>query len=291
MDWVIIGICCAFTFILRRELNIFRPFEIFMFNFVFYNLLLSRVNQFLLIATIFAFFNKPVISKAIDLIFLYSVIPAQLNDGISMKIFLSLLNPPTSDVLYALFLILLFIAAQIGAYLLKNKNFARKNFHFLLFFLCLRNSVFYVQIFQILIYFSALLCSSNAIINFLSFLMVKNKKKDSFSHFFIICALTYPVFFLDRSQYIKLAISICILDSFASICGIYFKSKTKSFCGFFCGQITSWIAEFILTWNIDFSYHLAMGLIELLCPWNDNISLSFFSVIYQKLIALNQRRG
>lgn len=187
------------------------------------------------------------------------------------------------DFTCALILFLMFLAAQVLALSLKNKNLARKNFHFLFFFICLKYSRLYIDCLQILIYIAALLCITRFITTFLSCFLNKNPEKDSFSFLIFLGSITYPYFFLNREQYFKVVISICILDSFAAITGIYFKSTERSFSGFMGGQIASYITELMILKKIDIFYHTTMGIVELYCPWNDNSTLSIASVIFQYL--------
>lgn len=244
--------------------------EILTLFFSLYFLLSSSADQILLISTFLTvftdtiFFNFEIILKIVK------------------KVYESLFLISLYDAIYVFTLVALFFASQFLAFRLKNKNFARKNFHFLFFFLSLRNFQNLEILFEILIYFAALSCKLNITLRHFSFLM--NHEKEHFAHFFLLCSLIYPRFFLRNDQFVKLIISICILDSFASIYGIYCKSIKKSFRGFLAGQLASWLVELALSGKIDFSYHFAMGIVEFYCPWNDNLIISMSSVLYQLFI-------
>lgn len=185
------------------------------------------------------------------------------------------------ECLYAIFIILALLLLQWFAFLINNKNLARKNFHFFFFFICLKNSSAYLLILQVLIYISALISKSGFVTTFLRCFLNQNIEKDSFSLLLLVGSVTYPYFFLPFEDYTRVIISICILDSFAAITGVFLKSKTRTFSGFFVGQLSSYITEYIIFKRVDFCYHILMGLVELYCPWSDNITLSATGILFQ----------
>jgi dolichol kinase len=110
----------------------------------------------------------------------------------------------------------------------------------------------------------------------------KDRGKYVLSHIYMLMACLYPSFFLNNPKnYLSVLISACILDSFASIIGIFFKSDKKSFIGFVGGVVLSNFVYFLIFKTFDrFSYFIFIGLIEYSTKHNDNIIIPYLSVLY-----------
>lgn len=176
----------------------------------------------------------------------------------------------------------LFVMAQIFSIMFLDKNTIRKNFHFASFLVFIRRSELIVRTSQCLIFLSVLICKAGIVQKYLAlFLNTVNYKKDCFSHVFLLCAIVYPCFFLRDDKYSKLLISICIMDSFASIAGSVLGRNRRTMAGFIFGQLFAYAAEFYLWQTVDVRYHLTMGVIEFTSPINDNIAIAFSSCIFQ----------
>lgn len=183
------------------------------------------------------------------------------------------------------FYFLAFFILQIIAFKLCNKNLKRKLFHFLAFFIFLNLSQSVIELFQFLIFFFVLLSFTKIPrIFFRHFVNNKDYGNFIFSHIYLLAALVYTRIFLSLDQYFNLLISICVMDSFASIVGTTLQKKGKSFYGFIAGQFFSYIFEYLLKKRVDFKYHFLIGLLECFDGVNDNILLPFSTVLYYKYL-------
>lgn len=183
------------------------------------------------------------------------------------------------DISVVMLLLLVTLARSV---LFLGKNMRRKIFHFASFFIFIRESKVIIKAGQYLIFVAMMICKTGIIQkHFTLFLNTTDRKKDSFSHVFLLCAMVYPYFFLNGQNYLRLLISICIMDSFASIAGNMMGQNRRTLVGFVAGQLSSYLAEFCFCHSVDVKYHLTMGVVEFFCPINDNIAIAFFSCIYQ----------
>lgn len=249
--------------------------------------------------TLLAMVQKSSVSSLISLPILFSAFYSFLYPFTLSGIFENLvacgLNPITEaqkiqalfpgelkTVWHTVLVVILFTVVQVLSVLFLDKNTRRKNFHFASFLIFIRQSELTVRIGQCLIFFAVSICKTGIIRQYFAlFLNTVNRKKDCFSHVFLLCAVIYPYFFLNSCKYIKLLISICIMDSFASIAGSILGRTQKTLAGFISGQLFSYAVEFYFWHTVDFRYHLVMGMIEFTSPINDNIAIAFFSCVYQ----------
>lgn len=249
------------------------------FNIAFFALLFSSCNRSFLISTFLTYLFPFSIVNTVELPILFRSYATDIKN--QQEFHYSLL----SNIKEIQFICLGFYVLSFSllvSYFLKNRNLARKCFHFFGFFIYTRNSRFYIQCSELLIYLMAAFSKTDTIKSIFKVLIKNNPNKDAFSHILLVASYTYPYFFLNSAQYLRLCITIGILDSMASIAGIALRKKKKSFMGFAVGQLFSWIFELIYAKKISFQYHLFMGLVEYFCTINDNITLSLSSVIYQK---------
>ncbi len=181
-------------------------------------------------------------------------------------------------------LVIILLMLQIIAYKIGNKNLKRKIFHFIAFILFLDLPDLLIHLFHFLIYFLIILSYTKIpSIIFRHFINKQDYGTIILSHIYLLSALVYSYPFLNKSEYQNILISICIMDSFASIFGLLFQTYNKSIYGFIAGQISSYLFEYMLKKTIDYKYHLLMGIVECFPVVNDNISLPFFGVLHYKV--------
>lgn len=169
-------------------------------------------------------------------------------------------------------------------------NIKRKIFHFLGFCLFCDGDRDIILAFEYFNYFLLCLNAHQKLQRrmFESFLSSKDYGNGIFSHIFLISACLYPSYFLDLHSYRKVLISICIMDSMASIVGSLKRSKNKSLLGFFAGLLSSLITEYLLTRTCDIKYHVLMSLLEYRLSWNDNVFIPLTGVVYLKFLQHRQ---
>ena len=291
MTYLIIILTKIFIFIfsLQEYCSSFCFSEINLISLAFISLENVQINISLYFSTFYFFlFNLPFhIIKPINTLLLFG---CDISEEFSILYCLFCLNLETIFYISCITLICVFFQSFLH---FNSKNFRRKIFHFVGFVIFMRKNLFTIYFSQFLLYF--LLCFSVTKFPkklFKVFINEKDFGKGIFSHIYLLCSLLYPYFYLDDVSYVKSLISICIMDSFASIFGIAFKSKTKSIIGFIAGQISAYLAEFIFLRSFDFKYHFFIGLIEYFCPINDNIVIPIVSTIhlralYNRKIRLN----
>ncbi|ORD96467.1 hypothetical protein HERIO_1607 [Hepatospora eriocheir] len=136
---------------------------------------------------------------------------------------------------------------------------------------------------------------------FRKFLSDKDFGKIIYSHIFLAGGCILPYFHLNRYDYTKVLISLCIMDSFCSIIPLLFykisikialtnkktilkpnQSNKKTILGFVSGQLASYITEYMIFNKVSLSYHLVMGIMEYKISLNDNITLPFLGTLYLK---------
>lgn len=177
--------------------------------------------------------------------------------------------------------IVICMLTQVFAYLHLGNNMRRKIFHIAGFFILMDSPREVLPLLAYFLYF--LLWLSTTRLSHILYKAYTNNKDYGhgiFSHIYLVAALVYPRMCLDHTDYIKTLISICFMDSFASVVGIYFGSQNKSLCGFIGGQIISYAVEYAVLGSVDLKYHLFMGLIEAVISINDNILIPIASVYY-----------
>ena len=169
-----------------------------------------------------------------------------------------------------------------------SKNTRRKSFHIVCFLIYSQYSKLVIEVSNYLMLISVLICKTDLVEKYgQKFLNCKNQQKDKFSHFFLLCGMVLPYYFLSYREYVRSLISICIMDSAASFVGTIRKSRRKTLQGLLFGQLTAYVFEYLYLQTISYKYHLFVGFIEYYCKINDNISVPFFGAIFQKMIQEN----
>lgn len=166
-----------------------------------------------------------------------------------------------------------------------SKNIRRKIFHIIAFIVFLNIPASMLIPLQYFLYF--LLCLSTTFIPTIAFRLFTNNKdygKVVFSHIYFLAALIYPKIHLNDTLYTKVLISVCIMDSFASIVGIYCGKSQKSIYGFIGGQFSAYVAEYLLLKTVDFRFHLVAGILESIPCVNDNVIIPLGGVAYFYLV-------
>ncbi|TBU11641.1 hypothetical protein CWI38_0055p0020 [Hamiltosporidium tvaerminnensis] len=178
---------------------------------------------------------------------------------------------------------LIFITLQYFVVSWNNLNFRRKLFHFFLFIIFVTIDGKFDILFEILLFLSVFL-TTNKCFNYISRKYKNDKDNGIFpvSHILLICSCFFPKFFISEiRQYEAILICVCILDSFSSIGGLYFKSVDKSIIGSFFGFFVSILLHYLLQNTFEFFlYFLFMSCVEYLTTFNDNIILPFSSILF-----------
>lgn len=175
-----------------------------------------------------------------------------------------------------------FILLEIFFILFFDKNTRRKNIHVACFFIFIQYNKLIVELSNYLILISTCICRTTLIERFARPLLNDlNCKRDRYSHLFLLCSLSFPYYFLNKTEYIRSIISVCIMDSGASLVGSTFKKRRKTIMGLVFGQTVAYLAEYFIYNSINFRYHLFVGLVEYFCPINDNLAIPFLGTFYQ----------
>ncbi|KAM0681142.1 hypothetical protein GINT2_000927 [Glugoides intestinalis] len=273
-------LCLFFYLVLIQYKKIFHPLEILLFLLSFYKLICLENAPPLLISSLLTFSFPFSYESTLTLPILLGLDPLQYFKEIFEDSFQHKKAIAIVLLYFALFLNALSIAIKYN-----KKNLARKIFHFFFFFIFLPNNKLIFQLSHLLVYFSAVFCKTGQIIKLTPFLLKeKIKHADTFSFFFLVYTLTYSHLVLYEAEYARLCISICILDSFASITGNILKKKGKSIEGLLVGIFSAYMCELILYKSANLFYHILIGIVEFICPINDNITITFCSIIYQTSI-------
>lgn len=176
---------------------------------------------------------------------------------------------------------LIFVIVQLICFKYFGKNIKRKNFHFLAFFIFKKQNIIIFKLSFYVLIIAVAIIKMKLVRKYFNFLLKsKNQESDEFSFFILIISIIIPHYFLNSKDFMRLLISLCIMDSMASITGNSFNKKTKSILGFISGQIASYIFEFYYLGDISFLYHLIIGIIEFYTVSNDNLIISFSSCFY-----------
>lgn len=258
----------------------FSTIDMILISLSFVSVEARAVNKPLLHAFFYAFaFNtRPGILQAANILLLFSY--EIKNTLVTLAEFLRH-NPDLIS--YYLAVLSACFLFEILAYFFAGRNIRRKLFHIASFFLFvdLPGPVFLIL--QHVLY-GLVLLSMTALPDtiFLKFTSNKDFGKGIYSHIFLMMGLMCPSLYLTRDEYIKTLISICFMDTFASVSGMYFGSDTKSWTGFLGGQASAFIAEYIALGTVDYKYHMVIGLIECFVDVNDNVMIPICSVLYFK---------
>jgi hypothetical protein len=257
--------------------NSFKKLELIIITICMFSLENKPLIRSIYLSTLYSFlFNSPFhILKPLNTMLLFG-----FDLQSELKSSLVLIDRNLEFILASLILLCMFSSIQliVGS---KSTNLKRKLFHFLLFIVFVTRNPALIYFSQYVLYiciFMALTAFPQRYLS--SFKSNKDFGSGLFSHVYLLASVLYPFFFIDRENYIRLLISICIMDSFASFSGEIFKKNTKSLAGFAMGQSSALLAEYIILGSLNVKYHMYMGLIELFCPINDNIALPFAGVVY-----------
>lgn len=270
-------LCLFFYLGIIQYKRLFHPLEIVLFLLAFYKLICLEhipplfLSAFLTFSCPFSYENTLTLPLLLG-----------LDPSVYFKEIFENSSQYGKDIATFFLYLVLFLLGVLIATLYKQKNLARKFFHFFGFLVFLPNRKLVFLLSQGILYLAAIFCKKGWAIKILPFLLKeKIKHSDSFSLVFLIYSLTYPRLILSNLEYARLAISICILDSFASITGNILKKKGKSIEGLFAGIFSAYLCELILYRSASLFYHTLIGLVEFVCPINDNIAITFCSIVYQ----------
>lgn len=106
----------------------------------------------------------------------------------------------------------------------------------------------------------------------------KDKGKYILSHI-IILSSSYVI--LQTDYHLQILISICFIDSIASMTGKYFNKTDKSIIGLIMGFLSGILIHFLIFRDNNYiDYYIFISLSEYLTEQNDNLVLPFVSIIY-----------
>lgn len=261
----------------------FRSGELALIAFAFQSLEQRICSKALLYATFFSFtFNRqPGIMQSINTLVLFGY-------DIVNELWLAYtsIRENLQTVLRCAGIVMLCGMLQV-ALVNKRKNTKRKLFHIAGLFLFINTPTVLFRLAHLALYFFVCLAGTSIPqLIFGSFINDKDYGRGIFSHIFLLTAVAYPSVYLSGHKYALSLITITLMDSAASATGLLFGQNRKSWIGFVAGQVAAMLGEYVLFRNIEYKYHLAMGLIEMYSDINDNILLPISSVVYQSVIAV-----
>ncbi|KAF5140711.1 dolichol kinase [Vairimorpha ceranae] len=163
-------------------------------------------------------------------------------------------------------------------------NLNRKLFHFVCFCVFYNPSDFLIELSEYA-FFGFILTSKSKLFRmfFRNFLSAKDCNNVLFSHVYLLMSCLFPYYYLELENYRSTLMAVCILDSMASIVGLYFKNTSKSFLGSISGVLSAVIVNLYCYKKTNFFYFLFVGLIEYIDLCNDNLSIPLFSICYYKI--------
>lgn len=193
-----------------------------------------------------------------------------------------LLAAPDRALFYSAMLLACGVAEYLAWHRTADKNIRRKIFHMVGFLILYRINDQEGILLYYLMY--SLLCFSRSSLSyrlFHSFTSETDRGHGIFSHLLLTGAVLFPRHLLNRDDYIRTLVAVCILDTATSVVGSRMRSNSKSLSGFLGGQSAACLMEYWLFGNgADLRYYLAMGLVELAGFANDNVTIPFCSVLY-----------
>ncbi|KHN69914.1 putative dolichol kinase [Ordospora colligata] len=168
-------------------------------------------------------------------------------------------------------------------------NWRRKLFHVCAFFVFYKQDELSFVLAEGLLLLMAILSSSRYInTHLIMFLSNNDRGATVVSHAYLLAACVYPRLFIKDEEYVCSLISICFLDTAASVTGQLLGKKSKSIYGMASGILLALVVYFILYGNhIRMEYFLLIGLVEYIAPINDNISIPVLSVLYFRFMRFN----
>lgn len=190
------------------------------------------------------------------------------------------INTNRRDFKNGCYLSLLCVLLQFNIMVTFSRNIRRKLFHFFIFFYFHRTTEFKMKMGILLIYLLKHISTFyDTKCVFEDFLLEKDKGKYIISHIILLESCIYPWFIYEESLYRANLISICILDSFASIAGRAMDSKRKTLVGSFVGLISCLCCDYMFGYK-NFYYYLIACVIEYKTEMNDNLILTFGPLFY-----------
>jgi len=184
-------------------------------------------------------------------------------------------------VLYFLLVNAIFLAAFRLSISIGNRNLSRKTFHLVALALFSKVERLNVLLGDLVVYIATCLAFTDIMLTHFHFLLKKNEgRKDCFSLSFLVLSLVAVQDHLTRPEFIRLLLSLCIHDTFASLIGGLLRKTKKSVEGMIGGVIASCLFEYVLLRSVAVPYHFLMGAVEYACTINDNIVISLSSIIY-----------
>jgi dolichol kinase len=187
---------------------------------------------------------------------------------------------------HLLFLVALTISCavtQVALFRTIGVNLRRKIFHFYIFFVFCTEHELSFRLAMCLLPYLISLSSSRINRHLKAFLSLNDRGRTVVSHIYLLAACYYSHLFLKERNYVCTLISICFVDSVASITGCYFNCKTKSVVGTVLGAAAGMLVHYLI--YRDFSqtgYYLFISAVEHFVALNDNITIPFFSVLFFK---------
>lgn len=164
-------------------------------------------------------------------------------------------------------------------------NTKRKMFHFFAFLSFVRRSLLVVHIGHLVLLLFILLQDNRKLVClYRPFLSHRDYGERVYSHILLLGSVLYPAVLLKAdSDYHLVMISICFLDSFASIAGRCAGHRKKSLIGLLCGFFAGNIVYFLMYHSfLKWRYFVLASLLEYFVMCNDNIVLPLFSVFFLK---------
>lgn len=277
-------LCIVFLASFSIYMPLFKNVEIVIFVTTLWAIL-QQIDRFpLLVASFFTFILPSSFQNAIELPILLDFDPVNYLNKICLQYDLSFSGLTIFSVIVLIFFIFEGILYKYG-----DVNIRRKTVHFLLLTFALMKPDTPTLIGQGMVYIAAVFIRTPITLKYFRFLIKESEKhKDCFSLWIITFAITYAKKTLPYRNFIKLCISICIHDSFASITGRLLKKRNKSLHGLTVGVLSSFLSEILILGTLDIPYHVTMGVIEHCCIGNDNMIVAIMSYCYQLILITNK---
>lgn len=178
---------------------------------------------------------------------------------------------------------LLCAAAQVVMSKHRCVNTKRKMFHFFVFLSFVRRSLLVIHLGHVVLLLFILLQDNKKLAGlYRPFLSHRDYGERVYSHILLLGSVLYTAVLLptDRDYHLVL-ISVCFLDSFASIAGECVGQRKKSLAGLLCGFFAGNIAYFLMYRSfLEWRYFVLASMLEYFVRCNDNIVLPLFSVFF-----------
>lgn len=157
-----------------------------------------------------------------------------------------------------------------------NKNLKRKVFHiFLMLYFWNYNEtkrILTIYLLTLLIYFN-----DTSILR--SFLWKDENQNIILPHIILLASFFYTSKLVKYKMFI---ITMCILDTCASIPGTLMNSTTKTIYGTIFGAFCAISVHYFMFRNVKLFYYVLCAIVEYYCDFNDNLALPYFSLMVLK---------